>query len=760
MDKEIIQISRKITEDKKKLDDFNQEYQNLNGHIQDKQDNLQENEDGLKKTLGLIKKNQDKIIQAKKDTFELLNLQTKIKNEIIDLTAKIQSSMARERRLKIEKSKVNEEKDNIQEVLSRVEEELSQKKLAFEDKNNQYLKVKQKIETDTNDVDNLRGEIQDLEKQRAGLISQKEFLDNLNIKFKQIHESMNAVVLLDKEPKDDVSGLVVKIDKKIPPEKINRGALKSSQFKLTGEAKPIALDTQGLQHKIDEITTRINLKKESVFNKERELNQLKLKFKELEKELREQEIALANKKSQFDNINEQLNKINEELEIVELELSQTTEELKELKQKESQLMLRQSDLEKELKVKEKIITDGQDEISTLNSRKEETLILIAQIRTELDSLNKRLVREDDTLKMLGAALKSDEDRFLLSKSQIEESEEKIKTLNSEIKNLQKHNEKTAIDKEKTQDTQLRSAENLKQMQEELGGYGQNLETERQRIQKLKDELNQIHLQIQERDFRLQNIKDRIMQSYKTDLDNITTTHESLDEEAVSLGVKAIKEKLDAYGGVNLVAIEEYNELKARYDFLNQQQNDLITGKDSLHEAISKINRTTRKKFQETFKKISEEFSNFFRLLFGGGDAQLFLIDESDPLESGIEIICRPPGKKLQNVSILSGGEKALSAIALIFAIFKVKPSPFCILDEVDAALDEANIDRYTRLLQEFTKSSQFIVITHNKRTIVNADAMYGITMEEQGVSKIISVKFSQDKPSRSQTSKEKELVSA
>jgi chromosome segregation protein len=225
------------------------------------------------------------------------------------------------------------------------------------------------------------------------------------------------------------------------------------------------------------------------------------------------------------------------------------------------------------------------------------------------------------------------------------------------------------------------------------------------------------------------------------LESIENTGQDIDADTVTQEIERLKEKLDSYGTVNLVAIEEYDELKKRYDFLIQQQTDLLTAKESLHQAILKINRTTKQMFLETFEKVREEFRNYFRMLFNGGDAQLFLIDEQDPLESGIEIICRPPGKKLQNVLLLSGGEKSMSAIALIFAIFKVKPSPFCVLDEIDAALDEANVDRFSRILQEFAKASQFIVITHNKKTIVNANVMYGITMQESGVSKIVSVKF-------------------
>jgi chromosome segregation protein len=206
----------------------------------------------------------------------------------------------------------------------------------------------------------------------------------------------------------------------------------------------------------------------------------------------------------------------------------------------------------------------------------------------------------------------------------------------------------------------------------------------------------------------------------------------------------LRDKIDGMGPVNVEAITEYEELEQRGNFLDQQERDLLAAKDQLLEAIKKINQTTQAMFAETFAKIRENFSQMFLELFGGGKADLILQDENDPLECGIDIVARPPGKQLQSISLLSGGERTMTAVSLLFAIYMVKPSPFCVLDEMDAPLDESNVGRFVRILQRFVSQSQFVVITHNKRTIGAADVLYGVTMQEHGVSRLVSVKLTRD----------------
>jgi chromosome segregation protein len=206
-------------------------------------------------------------------------------------------------------------------------------------------------------------------------------------------------------------------------------------------------------------------------------------------------------------------------------------------------------------------------------------------------------------------------------------------------------------------------------------------------------------------------------------------------------IEELRRKLNRLGSVNLDALQELADLDARASALNIQYDDLTSAQKALQEIIAKINVDSRKLFTETFAAIRTHFQELFRKLFGGGMADIVLEDENDILESGIEVIARPPGKELRSISLMSGGEKTMTAVALLLAIFRSKPSPFCILDEVDAALDEANIGRFTSVLRDFLDHSQFIIITHSKRTMACADMLYGITMQESGISRRISVRF-------------------
>ena len=215
-----------------------------------------------------------------------------------------------------------------------------------------------------------------------------------------------------------------------------------------------------------------------------------------------------------------------------------------------------------------------------------------------------------------------------------------------------------------------------------------------------------------------------------------------DWTAVAEQVDALQQRIDEMGPVNLVAIEEYEETEQRYQFLSKQHDDLVQAEDAIAGSDQPHQHADAARCSaKPSNKIRDNFRAMFTEVFGGGKADLILVDENDVLESGIDIVARPPGKQLQTISLLSGGEQTMTAVSLLFSIYQVKPSPFCVLDELDAPLDESNINRFIRVLQRFLEHSQFIIITHNKRTIGMADVLYGVTMEEHGVSRIVSVRF-------------------
>ncbi|MFP4501433.1 MAG: chromosome segregation protein SMC [Candidatus Hydrogenedentota bacterium] len=280
--------------------------------------------------------------------------------------------------------------------------------------------------------------------------------------------------------------------------------------------------------------------------------------------------------------------------------------------------------------------------------------------------------------------------------------------------------------------------------EEAEAVGKKLKTLREQNAQAMKEVHRLDKELTHNEDQLAFHQERILEEYQVAVSQLTEEEVGEDEHDEASREKRIEEcrkGLQRLGTVNLMAIEEYEALEQRYAFLTAQEEDLRKARETLLDVVERIDRTIKAMFLDTFDTVSENFKNFFRRLFNGGQARIYLLDEDDPLESGIEIEARPPGKKPQGISLLSGGEQALTAIALLFSIFAAKPSPFCVLDEVDAPLDDANIGRFLGLVQEFTNESQFIIITHNKQTMAAADAIYGVTQQERGVSEVVSVRF-------------------
>ncbi len=299
-------------------------------------------------------------------------------------------------------------------------------------------------------------------------------------------------------------------------------------------------------------------------------------------------------------------------------------------------------------------------------------------------------------------------------------------------------------KEEAHDKVLEAQKEQNALNEEATTLARALKELRALTAKAQKEVHSLELELSHREDRVAFFQERILSEYNlalASLEEKDVGSDEFDEKEREALIKQHRKDLQRLGTVNLMAIEEYEALEKRDEFLCTQEEDLRRAREALLGVVERIDETIRKLFMETFNQVAECFKNYFRRLFNGGQARVYLLNEDDPLESGIEIEARPPGKKPQTISLLSGGEQAMTAIALLFSIFTAKPSPFCVLDEVDAPLDDANVGRFLELVDQFTDNSQFIIITHNKQTMAKSEAIFGVTQQERGVSQLVSVKF-------------------
>jgi chromosome segregation protein len=497
-----------------------------------------------------------------------------------------------------------------------------------------------------------------------------------------------------------------------------------------------------------------------------EQTELSASLQQAQTELRQQEVAIATREGEFKALQNSSRLLGQKIETVMFEVESLAAQEREGLQKREALAVRLNELETRERTAQEQVAALTTELENLRQARDaanaaltESKVALASDEQLASSFRQQRTALEQRLRELAQLVEARRNECSSFVSRKEQAESEIQDSQAKIERLQHEREQVSA----------QTAETIgrKNSQEaEIAQRDESLRTQRSRLTELQNQRGALDVELAQKNMSVQNLRDKVREKYHLNLDDIrsecisityadegpakvvTLTPEEMaasgagtDWNAVAQQVEALQAKLDEIGPVNLVAIEEYEETEQRHQFLSQQYEDLVNAKTELLEIINRINTQTREMFKETFEKIRDNFRLMFVEVFGGGKADLILSDENDVLESGIEIVARPPGKQLQSISLLSGGEQTMTAVSLLFSIYQVKPSPFCVLDELDAPLDESNVVRFVKILQRFLAHSQFIIITHNKRTIGMADVLYGVTMQEHGISKIVSVKF-------------------
>lgn len=405
----------------------------------------------------------------------------------------------------------------------------------------------------------------------------------------------------------------------------------------------------------------------------------------------------------------------------------------------SELQKQKSLAESKLKILEDESLKADSHYNQLISEKNEINVGLERNLGEVRNLQNTIAQSEENIDNNNKSIAA-------RKNDIESARKEAEDINQEIKELEERTFKLEHSRKFINE----ELEKVEREYEELRNDGNTIEQKINSIRIEKDYIldanRDLEIKLSEFEIKKNNLIEHINEEYSVKIERKHFDDNSaFDFDTHKAEVHELRQKIRNLGPINLLAYSEFEEERDRLEFLNKQRDDLVESEKDIVKTIEEINQTAQAKFAETFNQIRENFIKVFRSLFDPGDeADLRLEEGADPLEGKIEIIAKPKGKRPTSIELLSGGEKTLTAIALLFAIYLVKPSPFCILDEIDAPLDDANIDRFTRLIKEFSQNTQFIVVTHNKRTMEAAETLYGVTMQEEGVSKLVSVRFNED----------------
>jgi chromosome segregation protein len=481
------------------------------------------------------------------------------------------------------------------------------------------------------------------------------------------------------------------------------------------------------EDKVNALSDDLTAKKESLKYREDSIVEIEKKISLINHSLRNQQDGLERNMRRLSFLETEISTISQEIESISNFVQIKTDDINALEQQKAEI--------------DKSITSMQESLSSIKAEHEDARSHITDIKLSLASYKEKIEAMQRERNNINYAIHEIKDKEEQAIKELKESEEKINESLAELQMLDAEIKSAVVEADgmQTERAKLRDAVSFEN--QELLSKGSIVKDIRAEIDEISKKLSELSSNAIENRLRIENIEKLTFQKYGLDIKEEQIESEGFDAAEEEDKINKLNEAMRELGPVNLGTIEEYEELKTRYDFLIKQQQDLTMSIAELEEAISRINSTTRRKLKEAYDSLRIKFSDVFNTLFGGGKADIILTDENNILESGLDIIAQPPGKKLQNINLLSGGEKALTSLALLFAGFLIKPSPLCLLDEADAPLDESNTVRFAQMIKTLSTETQFIIITHNKATMEVADYLYGITMEDPGSSKTISLQF-------------------
>ncbi|HLB58793.1 MAG TPA: chromosome segregation protein SMC, partial [Bdellovibrionota bacterium] len=477
---------------------------------------------------------------------------------------------------------------------------------------------------------------------------------------------------------------------------------------------------------------------------QRELQEAEEQLENLYHETHQVEIDLVDFKGKLDQRERHQQQLQTRLNEIDAEIKQLTEEGDRINMSLAEARIRMTDSESIRQAGEKGIEEYQRDLAKLKEDVIQQAYLVTDLKVTVASLSERRTHLNSELAKSGDVCKEIESKMSQHQMEVGDSDKKRVELSQEIETTKQQLLNFIKDHEEAKRQLSTARSRFEEAMAELRKFEEGSKDIRATYEEAVEKVNHSSLRLQELRMEIQRLEEQMQDRYFINLHQIYEGYklEEVNQQDADQELEILKNRLHRMGEVNTSAIEEYDEVQKRHQFLLTQRDDLSESVDRLKKTIEKINRVSRQRFEAAFHAVNDKFQKVFPILFGGGKAELILTEPENLLESGVEIFAKPPGKKLQNINLLSGGEKALTAVSLIFSIFLIKPSPFCLLDEVDAPLDDANIGRFNEMVGQMANMSQFILITHNKRTMEIADVLYGVTMEQPGVSKLVSVVLS------------------